>query len=90
MLTFGRSRYDATGRSAMKVLLVEDDRKIATIVKRGLDYEGFLVEVSFDGTEGLWKALSLSLFWCSLRISVPCFAGPPQVCQRLSRLATCA
>jgi two-component system OmpR family response regulator len=40
----------------MKVLLVEDDRKIATIVKRGLDYEGFSVEVSFDGSDGLWRA----------------------------------
>ena len=40
----------------MKVLLVEDDRKIATIVKRGLDYEGFSVEVSLDGSDGLWRA----------------------------------
>lgn len=40
----------------MKVLLVEDDRRIATTVKRGLDAEGFLVDVAFDGLEGLWKA----------------------------------
>ncbi len=40
----------------MKVLMVEDDRKIATIVKRGLDSEGFSVDVSFDGDDGLWKA----------------------------------
>jgi DNA-binding response OmpR family regulator len=40
----------------MKVLLVEDDRKIATIVKRGLDYDGFSVEISFDGSDGLWRA----------------------------------
>jgi DNA-binding response OmpR family regulator len=32
----------------MKVLLVEDDRRIATLVKRGLDSEGFSVDVSFD------------------------------------------
>lgn len=36
--------------------MVEDDRKIATILKRGLDSEGFSVDVSFDGTDGLWKA----------------------------------
>ena len=40
----------------MKVLLVEDDRRIAASVKRGLDAEGFSVDVAFDGLEGLWKA----------------------------------
>ena len=40
----------------MKVLLVEDDRRIATTVKRGLEAEGFAVDVAFDGLEGLWKA----------------------------------
>lgn len=40
----------------MKVLLVEDDRRIATTVVRGLEAEGFSVDVSFDGVEGLWKA----------------------------------
>ncbi len=40
----------------MKVLLVEDDRRIATTVKRGLDAAGFTVETSFDGADGLWKA----------------------------------
>ena len=40
----------------MKLLLVEDDRKIATAVKRGLDAEGFTVEMSFDGDDGFWKA----------------------------------
>lgn len=40
----------------MKILLVEDDRKIATIVKRGLEAEGFTVQVAFDGKDGLWLA----------------------------------
>ena len=40
----------------MKILLVEDDKKIATVVKRGLDAEGYTVEVAFDGTDGLWLA----------------------------------
>jgi two-component system OmpR family response regulator len=40
----------------MKLLLVEDDRKIATAVKRGLEAEGFTVEVAFDGHDGLWMA----------------------------------
>jgi two-component system, OmpR family, response regulator len=40
----------------MKVLIVEDDARIAAAVKRGLDAEGFTVEVSFDGDDGLWRA----------------------------------
>ena len=40
----------------MKILLVEDDKKIATIVKRGLEAERITVEVAFDGTDGLWLA----------------------------------
>jgi two-component system, OmpR family, response regulator len=40
----------------VKVLLVEDDRKIAALVKLGLGAEGFVVDACFDGTDGLWKA----------------------------------
>jgi DNA-binding response OmpR family regulator len=40
----------------MKLLLIEDDRKIATSVKRGLEAEGFAVEVAFDGDDGFWMA----------------------------------
>jgi DNA-binding response OmpR family regulator len=40
----------------MKVLLIEDDQKIAAAVERGLEAEGFSVEVAHDGTDGLWLA----------------------------------
>jgi two-component system, OmpR family, response regulator len=40
----------------VKVLLVEDDTKIATAVKRGLEAEGFSVEVESNGVDGLWRA----------------------------------
>ena len=40
----------------MKLLLVEDDAKIARAIKRGLEAEGFQVEVSVDGSDGLWRA----------------------------------
>jgi two-component system OmpR family response regulator len=40
----------------VKVLLIEDDRKIAAAVARGLEAEGFRVEVSQDGADGLWRA----------------------------------
>ena len=40
----------------MKVLLVEDDAKIAGAVRRGLEAEGFTVAVAADGLEGGWMA----------------------------------
>ncbi len=40
----------------MKLLLIEDDKKIATAVKRGLEGDGFTVDVAFDGIDGLWMA----------------------------------
>lgn len=40
----------------MKLLLVEDDTKLAAAVRRGLEAEGFTVEVATDGDEGLWRA----------------------------------
>ncbi len=40
----------------MKVLLVEDDKKIATMVKRGLEAEGLTVEIALTGPDGLWLA----------------------------------
>jgi DNA-binding response OmpR family regulator len=40
----------------VKLLLVEDDVKIATAVKRGLQAEGFTVDVASDGNDGLWLA----------------------------------
>lgn len=35
------------------ILLVEDDRRAAMALQRGLEQEGFLVDVAFDGEDGL-------------------------------------
>jgi DNA-binding response OmpR family regulator len=40
----------------MKLLLVEDDAKVATAVSRGLRAEGYAVETASDGIDGLWMA----------------------------------
>jgi two-component system OmpR family response regulator len=40
----------------VKVLLVDDDVRLAAAVRRGLTAEGFQVEVASDGVEGLWRA----------------------------------
>ncbi|HZD67011.1 MAG TPA: response regulator transcription factor [Acidimicrobiales bacterium] len=40
----------------MRILVVEDQRRLAAALKRGLEAEGFAVDVATDGSEGLWLA----------------------------------
>jgi heavy metal response regulator len=42
----------------MRVLLVEDEKKVASFIKKGLEEEQYQVEVAHDGEEGLAKALA--------------------------------
>jgi DNA-binding response OmpR family regulator len=40
----------------MRVLVVEDERRLASGLKRGLEAEGFAADVALNGTDGLWMA----------------------------------
>jgi len=42
----------------MRLLYVEDDPRLARNVKRGLEEEGFAVDISVDGEDGLFMALN--------------------------------
>lgn len=42
----------------MRILIVEDDRKIAAFLKKGLEEEGFAIRVARDGAEGLASAIA--------------------------------
>ena len=42
----------------MKILLIEDDKTIASFIKKGLQEAGFSVDVCFDGQQGLDYGLS--------------------------------
>src|SRR5437667_572737 len=41
----------------MRVLLVEDEKKVASFIKKGLEEEQYQVDVAHDGEEGLRKTL---------------------------------
>jgi DNA-binding response OmpR family regulator len=43
-------------RSPVRVLVVEDEKKVAAAIRRGLEAEGLAVDVALTGTEGLWFA----------------------------------
>ena len=42
----------------MRILVVEDERKVARFIERGLKEERFAVDVASDGEEGLFRAQS--------------------------------
>ncbi len=41
----------------MRILIVEDDKKIASFIKKGLKESGFVVDCAYNGEEGLDMAL---------------------------------
>ena len=41
----------------MRILLVEDEKKVASFIKKGLEEEFYSVDVAYDGKEGLRLAL---------------------------------
>lgn len=44
----------------MRILIVEDDHKIANAVKKGLEQESFAVDISYDGKDGLGQARTIN------------------------------
>ncbi len=42
----------------MKILVVEDEHKIANAIKKGLEHERYIVDLAYDGREGFDLAIS--------------------------------
>ena len=67
-----------------KILLVEDEEKLARVVELELRYEGYEVEKAFDGRAGLDKALSGEFDLVLLDIMLPALSGM-EVLRRLRK-----
>ena len=59
----------------MRVLVVEDEVRLADVVRRGLVAEGFTVDVVHDGVEGLWSASERSYEVIVLDLMLPKLNG---------------
>jgi DNA-binding response OmpR family regulator len=59
----------------VRVLIVEDDKKVAAVVRRGLESEGFGVDIALDGPDGLWMASEGSYDVIVLDIMLPGMNG---------------
>jgi DNA-binding response OmpR family regulator len=66
----------------MRVLVVEDEYKIANAIKKGLEQEGMAVDVAYDGESGLDLALSESYICILLDLMLPKLSGL-EVCKKL-------
>lgn len=65
-----------------RILVIDDDASITSVLKRGLGYEGFIVEVAADGQEGLEAARQRPPNLVILDIMMPGLDGL-EVCRRL-------
>jgi two-component system, OmpR family, response regulator len=59
----------------MRVLVVEDEKRLATGLKKGLEAEGFATDVILKGTDGLWMARENSYDAIVLDIMLPGMNG---------------
>jgi DNA-binding response OmpR family regulator len=73
-----------TGRHAgpVRILVVEDERRLAELLKDGLVTEGFAVDLAPDGREGLWLATENPYDVIILDVMLPYLNGD-DVCARL-------
>ena len=66
----------------MRVLVIEDDEAIRSVLDRGLRAEGFDVDLCSDGPSGLWKALEGGHAAIVLDLLLPGLSGY-LVCEKL-------
>ncbi len=59
----------------MRILVIEDERKVASFIKRGLEEERYIVETAADGEAGLQLALENSFDAIVLDVMLPKLDG---------------
>lgn len=68
--------------AAVRLLVIEDDDAIRSVLERGLSAEGFDVDTCDDGPTGLWKALDGGYAAIVLDLLLPGMNGYT-ICERL-------
>lgn len=69
---------------ASNILIIDDDKNISSMIKRGLTFEGFDAIVSDNGKDGLLKIISQPPDLVILDVMMPGMDGL-EVCQRLRK-----
>ena len=71
------------GRPLLKVLVIDDEESIIDFIKLGLHYEGFQVESSSDGEQGIIAAQRINPDVIILDVMMPGGIDGLEVCRRL-------
>ena len=72
---------------AKNILIVEDEKPIAEIIKFNLEKEGYRTSVAYDGEDGLHKAITLNPDLILLDVMLPKLDGF-QVCREIRKTLT--
>ena len=59
----------------MRVLVVEDEVRLALLLRRGLEEEGYAVDTSGDGADALWRATETDYDAIVLDVMLPGMDG---------------
>jgi two-component system, OmpR family, response regulator len=73
----------------MRVLVVEDEARMARLLERGLEEEGHAVDTASNGPDGLWMATENEYAAIVLDLMLPGFDGV-ELCRRLRSQGTWA
>lgn len=71
MFALGSRSYAAE----VRILVVEDERRLSQLLKGGLTREGFAVDLAHDGRDGLWMATEHSYDVIVLDVMLPSLHG---------------
>lgn len=72
------------GNMSKKILVIDDDQKVTTMIRRGLTFEGYEVNVANGGREGLMLILEQPPDLVILDVMMPGIDGL-EVCRRLRK-----
>src|SRR3990172_6916053 len=78
----GLSRQASSRNGSMRVLIVEDELRMASLIRRGLAQEGLAVDVATSGEEALWMAPAAEYDAIVLDVMLPGISGF-ETCRRL-------
>src|SRR5881392_4055995 len=67
-----------------RVLVIEDSLKMAGLLKRGLEEEGYAVDIAATGEDGVWMATDHELDAVVLDVMLPDVDGY-EVCRRIRK-----
>jgi heavy metal response regulator len=66
----------------MRILVIEDEKKVSDFIKRGLKEEGYAVDLASDGEDGLFQAMEIAYDLILLDLMLPKLDGI-SLCKKL-------